>query len=366
VREVTGDWGEDLAGLLNPHHPAAWGTARAAVTQDASQALPLLSVAPASEPGDGADPPWTVTGDLIGSLPGSRRVMAEVDDAGLAHLRFSPGDDPAGPFTVSYHTGQGAEGNVPAEAVNAILALTPDAAAAAAVVQAVRNPLPATGGTDPESISAARAAVPGAFLSGQRRALVAADYTAIAQQVPGVRRAATVLRWTGTRYAADVAVQPSAGEDPGQELLAAVRDALWPARRIGHDLWVGPPRYRPLVIALNVDIGPGVVRADATASLTALLSSGYQPDGTPGLFSPARLGFGEPVFASPIVAAVQDLPGVAAVALTRFGFLGPPGEPAAGRVPARLRVRPGEIARLDNDPRAPEHGYARVSLRGGR
>ncbi len=129
---------------------------------------------------------------------------------------------------------------------------------------------------------------------------------------------------------------------------------------------MGPPRYRPLVIALNVDVGPGVVRADATASLTALLSSGYQPDGTPGLFSPARLGFGEPVYASPIVAAVQDLPGVVAVTLTRFGFLGPPGQPAAGRVPARLRLRPGEIARLDNDPGAPEHGYARVSLRGGR
>ena len=52
--------------------------------------------------------------------------------------------------------------------------------------------------------------------------------------------------------------------------------------------------------------------------------------------------------------------------LTRFGFLGPPGEPVAARPPERLRLRPSEIARLDNDPAAPEHGYAIINLRGGR
>ena len=137
-------------------------------------------------------------------------------------------------------------------------------------------------------------------------------------------------------------------------------------RRIGHELWVRPPRYRPLVVALNVDIGPDVVRADVTAALTALLGSGQQADGTPGLFNPQRMGFGQPVYASPIVAAAQDVPGVDAVVLTRFGFLGPPGEPVSARIPERLRLHPSEIARLDNDPEAPEHGYAVINLQGGR
>ena len=255
---------------------------------------------------------------------------------------------------------------MPAEAINAIVALTTAAATTLAVVQSLGNPLPAVGGTDPESITAAKAALPGAFLVDQPRALVAADYTALAERVAGVRTAATVLRWTGIRYAADVAVQPAAGEDPGQELLAAVDDALWPLRRIGHELWVRPPSYRPLVVALNVDIGADVVRADVTAALTALLGSGQQADGTPGLFNPQRMGFGQPVYASPIVAAVQDVPGVDAVALTRFGFLGPPGAPVSARIPERLRLRPSEIARLDNDPEAPEHGYAVINLQGGR
>jgi predicted phage baseplate assembly protein len=365
LREVADDWGSDLARPLSPHHPAAWGPASAAASQDARQALPLVTLTPA-DGADSAGEPWTVVPDVVSSQPGSRQVMVEVDDAGLGHLRFSPGDQPSGPVTAKYQVGQGTAGNVPAEAINAVVALTPAAAAAVSVVQSLRNPLPAAGGTDPESVSAAKAAVPGAFLIDQPRALVAADYTAIAERVTGVRRAATALRWAGTRYAADVAVQPWVGEDPGPELLAAVDDALWPLRRIGHELWVRPPSYRPLVAGLNVDIGADVVRADVTAELTALLGSGQQADGTPGLFNPGRMGFGQPVYASPIVGAVQDVPGVEAVELTRFGFLGPPGEPVAARPPERLRLRPSEIARLDNDPAAPEHGYATINLRGGR
>ncbi len=365
LREVTDDWGEDLAGLLSPHHPAAWGPASAATTQDPCQALPLLDLTPADGT-DGAQPPWTVVPDLIGSLPGSRQVMAEMDDAGLAHLRFSPDDQPTGPVNANYQAGQGAAGNVPAEAINAVMGLTPGAVTTLSVVQSLGNPLPAVGGTDPETVTAAKAALSGAFLVDQPRALVASDYTAIAERVTGVRTAATVLRWTGIGYAADVAVQPTAGEDPSPELLAAVEDALWPVRRIDYELWVRPPRYRPLVVTLNVDIGADVVRADVTAALTALLGSGQQADGTPGLFNPQRMGFGQPVYASPIVAAAQDVSGVEAVVLTRFGFLGPPGEPVAGPIPERLRLRPSEIARLDNDPEAPEHGYAVINLQGGR
>ena len=363
LREVADDWGHDLARSLSPHEPATWGTSAEATSTDPRRAVPLLQLAPADAAAGG---PWTMVRDVVGSMPGSRQVMVEADDAGLARLRFSPGDEPTGPVTASYQAGQGSAGNLPAEAINAVIALTAAAAATAAVVRGVRNPLPAAGGTDPETVSAARAAVPGASLAGQPRALVAADYTALAEQVTGVRRAATLLRWTGRRYLAEVAVQPAAGEDPGAELLAAVHEALWPARRIGHDLWVRPPRYRPLVIGLNVDVGASVVRAAVLRALTALLSSGRQAGGTPGLFSPERLGFGQPVYASPVVAAVQDLPGVEAVVLTRFGFLEPPGAPAPARLPGRLRLRNSEIARLDNDPLAPEHGYATVNLRGGR
>jgi predicted phage baseplate assembly protein len=365
LREVADDWGGDLAASLSPHDPATWGPAFAATSQDASQARPLLALAAAAEGGGGGEP-WTVVSDLIESPPNSRQVMVEVDDGGLGHLRFSPGGEPEGPVQASYQVGQGVAGNLPAGAINTIIPLTHGAAAAAAVVESVGNSLPAGGGVDLESVAAAKAAVPGAFLLGQPRAIVAADFTALAERVAGVRRAKTVLRWSGTRYSADVAIQPAAGEDPDAELLAAVDDALWPARRIGYDLWVRPPVYRPLVVGLDVDIAASASNAGVTAALAALLGSGWQADGNAALFNPQRLAFAQPVYASPIVAAVQDVPGVRAVLLTRLGFLGPPGARIPARPPQRLRLRSTEIARLDNDPVAPEHGYAVLNVRGGR
>jgi predicted phage baseplate assembly protein len=365
LREVADDWGGDLAASLSAHDPIMWGPACAATNQDASSALPLLALTAAAG-ADGGEERWTVVPDLIESPPDSRQVMVEVDEAGVAHLRFSPGGRPGGPAGASYQVGQGAVGNLPAGAINVIVPLTTGATAAAAVVESVDNPLPATGGLDPQSAAAAKAAVPGAFLTGQPRAIVAADFTALAERVAGVRRARTVLRWTGTRYSADVAIQPAAGEDPGAGLLAAVDDALWPARRIGYDLWVRPPAYRPLVVGLDVDIAASASNAGVSAALAALLGSGWQADGTAALFNPQRLGFGQPVYASPIVAAVQDVPGVQAVVLTRLGFLGPPGARIPARPPQQLRLRRTEIARLDNDPSAPEHGYAVLNVRGGR
>ena len=70
------------------------------------------------------------------------------------------------------------------------------------------------------------------------------------------------------------------------------------------------------------------------------------------------------MYASPIVAAVHAVAGVTAVTLTRFGFLD---QPAAGSAAPSPEVRFGtlEMARLDNDPAHPEHGYALVSLEGG-
>jgi predicted phage baseplate assembly protein len=365
IRELADDWGPELVETLNAHHPAACGPAAAATAGAQSAVLPLLSVAPAASV-EGDQPAWTVVADVVDSRPGSRHVMVEVDDDGRGHLRFSPGDEPTGAVEARFQVGQGVAGNVAAGAINAIEILSPGAAGLPAV-RAVTNPMAAVGGADPETITAAKAAVPGAFLIDQPRALVADDYSRIAARVEGVRRAATVIRWTGTRRAAAVAIQPARGEDPDADLLAAVHHALWPLRRIGHELWVGPPRYRPLVVAVNVDIGADAVRAEVNAELQALIGSGRRSDGSAAMFNPERLGFGQTIYASAIVAAAQHVAGVEAVVLTRFEFLATPRPHSAARPPPQLlRLQPNEIARLDNDPVAPQHGYVIINLRGGR
>ena len=202
----------------------------------------------------------------------------------------------------------------------------------------IRNPLPASGGIDAETIAAAKLAIPGAFTVGQQRALTAQDYATLATAVPGVRRAAAELRFTGSLTVVDVAVQPELGEDPTAELLAEVRRALEAVRKIGH-------LVRVLAAALPAAgrgarrhaRRPRTIRREVAHHLARLLSSGWRPDGTPALFNPANLAFATTVYSSPIIAAAHAVAGVASVTLTRFGFLDQPASRPGGRPELTLR-----------------------------
>jgi predicted phage baseplate assembly protein len=347
-----------------------WGApAPSAITQDPRAALPVLQLT------DGAGGTWAPALDLIGAPAADQVFVAEVNDGGIAGLRIN--DPPAATvLSASYWVGNGSAGNAEIEAINALV-WTPGAGPATASgggtdpsppggISLIRNPLAAASGIDAETIAAAKLAIPGAFTAGQQRALTVADYGALASAVPGVRRAAAELRFTGSLPVVDVAIQPELGEEPAAELLAEVRRALAAVRKIGQLVRVLPPRYRPLVVALDVTLSPGTIRREVAHHLARLLSGGWLPDGRPALFNPANLAFATPVYSSPILAAVHAVAGVDAVTLTRFGFLDQPAAPGAAVAGSELRVAMLEMARLDNDPTRPEHGYALVTLEGGR
>jgi predicted phage baseplate assembly protein len=365
IDELAQDWGQELVRGLAADRPEAWGPASGALQQDARAALPVLELRA------DARHAWQPKLDLIDLRAGERAVVAEVDDDGIAELRLGP-DRPAdaGPLAASYWVGNGAGGNAEAEAINAVVWLgradrgsaRPGALDA---IRSVRNPLPASGGIDPEAAAEAKHAIPGSFQDDQPRALTADDYASLASRLPGVRRAAAELRFTGSLTVVDIAVQPSAREDPGPPLLERVKRGLDQPRRIGHVVRVGAPRYRPLFIALDVVVAAIAVRATIADQLARLLSSGWLADGSPALFNPIKLGFATPVYSSPVIAAVHAVDGVESGRLTQFGFLGE-GSAKPTSVPERLSVGQMEIARLDNDPTAPEHGYVLISLEGGR
>lgn len=361
LQEVAEDWGNELAGALSAHDPASWGPAADATKQDPRAAEPVLRLTEQSVLDDA--PQWTVTTGLVDASPDEPRALVEIDDNNIAHLRFNPSTTPHSALSATCLVGNGSAGNVAADTITEINAPGGDAAIAA--VRSVRNPLPATGGTDPEPIEEARRAIPGAYLVDQPRAITPADYAALAERVAGVRRAAATLRWTGNRLAVRVAVQPTNAEDPDGDLLHLVEQELRPARRIGHDLWIVAPTYRAVLVAVTVALEADAIRDDVRAALTVLLSSSRLRDGGPALFHPENLGFGTTVYASSIIAAVQEQPEVLSVVLTQFGFLSASVSPATPQSD-RLTVGPTEIARLDNDPTRPAHGYARIELRGGR
>ncbi len=357
LAEVRHYWGDGVTAGLDPHHPAAWGSAAEATAQDPTTAQPLLHLVDAN-PIEGELPTWEVTTGLVDTEPEARRVVVEMQDDRTAALRFNPATEPHGSLLATYQVGNGSLGNVAAETITSI-------SGAPAAVVSVRNPLPATGGRDPETLDDARRAIPGCYLNNQPRALTPDDYVSLTRTVPGVRNAAAALHWSGNRLRMRVAVQPAVGEDPGRVLLQRVEHSLVVARRIGHDLSVTPPDYCPVAITLTVELDVYAIRDTVREQIAELLGSGSLADGTPAFFSPTRFSFGVPLYQSALIAAVQEVDGVISVPVTALRFLKPVATCTA-KANDTLTVSPTAIVRCDNDPTALDNGYASLTLVGGR
>jgi hypothetical protein len=93
------------------------------------------------------------------------------------------------------------------------------------------------------------------------------------------------------------------------------------------------------------------------------LSNRLLPGNRRGFFHPANFAFGDAVYASRIIALLQDIDGVesARILVMKRYWNKPNGELERGLVP----LGAAEIARLDNDPSQPEFGVLRLSAVGG-
>ncbi|MGH3508187.1 MAG: putative baseplate assembly protein [Nocardioidaceae bacterium] len=355
--DVTGRWRPELPDgrptYAVRYHAAQ--SARRLLHVDPREARPVVEVS------DG-DRDYDAVVDLLGSGPDAAEFVVESEEDGTAVLRFGDGTygrrpDPDIPHTATYRHGHGSIGNVGPESV---VRLRPTDAGFASV----RNPLPATGGTDPEPIDKVRTDAPHAFRV-QERAVTEDDYgTLVADRVPDVQRAAGRMRWTGSWYTAFVTVDRIGGlqVDPG--FAADVRTFLDGYRMAGVDVEVSRPRPVALDIELEICARPDRFNTDVERDVLDVVSARVLPDGRRGLFHPDHFTFGTPVYLSRLYAAVLEVPGVVTVRATKFRRFGESdrGELAAGI----LRVHDLEIAQLANDPDVPERGVLHVSVGGGR
>ncbi|MDJ0784949.1 MAG: putative baseplate assembly protein [Desulfosarcinaceae bacterium] len=343
--------------------PLDWGTA-----EKPTAASRLLRQAPSEARPDGftltsGDTTWRVVDSLLHAGPLDPSFVVETDDDGGARLRF--GDPAHGvmgrvptdgvKMLAQYRIGNGQAGNLGAEALNRVRSGTSG-------ITQVRNPLPAIGGTEPETTSAVKAYAPHQFRR-QERAVTEADYAAMAQRFPGVQRAAAYFRWTGSWTTVFVTVDRLGGQAVTQVFADDLRAFLEPFRMAGYDLEVIPPAYAPLEIAVSVCLAEGYTAAQVKAELLAVLGAGMGADGTTGRFHPDRYTFGQAVYLSEIVAAAIAIDGVAAADVTRLHRLGglPDGELEKGY------FSPGdlEIVQMDNDPNFPERGQLTLEFTGG-
>ncbi|RZU11353.1 putative phage baseplate assembly protein [Kribbella rubisoli] len=191
---------------------------------------------------------------------------------------------------VSYRYGGGAAGNVPRGAINALTGV-------ASVT--VTNVLPARGGADSVTLAAALSDIPGR-VHRRDRAVVAEDFGSLACEVSGVSRADTLSLFhpdTPTvRRAGAVSVVIFPDEDlrspeaplPDSDLLRRVATYLDPRRLVTTELYVIPPTYREIAVAVGIRVREGY-QVDAVRRWVELLLRQYLAPVPP--FGPSGRGW---------------------------------------------------------------------------
>jgi predicted phage baseplate assembly protein len=348
--EIGQSWGASEGAAIGEENPEFRGPAASATRPDPRTALPAVGI------DDRFGRGWEPRRDLLDSGAADRHFVGEVNDDGMLVLRFGDGRSgavfPLGDYAhARYRVGNGVAGNVGREAINRIVFCRTRQNG----IRLVRNPLAAAGGTEPEPVAEVRVRAPRDVRHRLLRAVTAADYAALAGQIPGVQRAAGDLRWTGSWYEAQIAVDPLGAEVAPDWLLDQVRESMYRYRRIGHDLAVFTATLVPLDLELRVEVAPEHTTGHVRAALSRVFA---------GLFQPDQLTFGTPIRVSRLVAAAAAVPGVRHVEVTRLRRLfAPPDDALETGV---LVIGPLEVAQFDNDPSRPENGLLALDLRGGR
>ena len=330
------------------------------LVQDARTALPAVSLQ-----GDGET--WQPQRDLLNSDRFAPEFVVEMEDDGRAYLRFGDGiygRQPAAKadLVATYRIGNGRSGNIGAQAIAHVV--TSDDG-----INAVSNPLPAQGGTDPESIEEVRQYAPQAFRT-QERAVTEADYAPVAQRHSEVQRAVATRRWTGSWYTMFLTIDRKGGLAVDADFETDLQAFLERYRLAGQDLEIDGPSFVSLDIAFTVCVEPGYFRSDVKAALLEVFSNRDMPDGRRGFFHPDNFTFGQRVYLSEFLAKAMQVPGVRWVdtqngesTTNRFKRWG---QPAHGEFDQGwIDIGRLEIAHLDNDPSAQENGKLEFIMEGG-
>jgi len=346
---------------------SASATIRLSFEDPAEFPVPVVALIDPNKPSASWEP-WR---DLLGSKPSDTHFVVEIEADGTAYLRF--GDDQSGlrpaegvTFLATYRIGNGSAGNVGADTISHIVSSDSNFISDLSnpKIIGVRNPLPASGGTDPETIEHVRQNAPSAFRK-QERAVTPEDYEEIATRGDvaercdlDVQRAAATLRWTGSWHTMFLTVDRLSGQNVTEDFERKLRGCLERYRMAGQDLEVDGPQYVSLEIDMAVCVKLGYFFDDVKEALFEVFSNRTLPNGRHGVFHPDNFSFGQPVYLSSVFSAAQSVTGVDSIAVTKFQRQGINSNEALDS--GKLNLGRLEIARLDNDANFPEHGVFRV------
>ncbi|HET7233782.1 MAG TPA: putative baseplate assembly protein [Longimicrobium sp.] len=295
---------------------------------------------------------WDAASTLFGRGPRERVFSARQDAEGGTRVQFGDGKSgarlPSGRENVTavYRRGIGREGNVAAGQLSLLLTRPLG-------IRSVLNPLPATGGDDPETLDRARENAPLTVLTLDRIVSLR-DYEDFARTFAGVAKAMATWTWSGRGRGVLVTVAGPQGDTipDGGPVQTALRAAM--AQYGDALIAVAVRSYRPARFRVSATLrhhpahDPARVLSAAEAALR-------------GRFSFTARGFGQGVALSEVLAALQEVPGVVSVDVdllyrtdeeepafrTRLPAASPaPGAGAETAEPAELLtldLRPGDL-----------------------
>jgi hypothetical protein len=197
-------------------------------------------------------------------------------------------------------------------------------------VQKVTNPVPSSGGSDPDGPSQIRVSAP-ASLRTFGRAVSASDYAALALTFPGISKATAI--WTVSDPATQQAIAhpyvqltvATADQTPIEGTLLAGKLRRFLDSHRDPNVLLRLQDFTPvyLDVAVQVDIDTRFPQHATLSQVQAALNPGVNPDGSFGYFAFERLQFGQTIFLSAVYAIVQNIPGVKDVAISSLRRVGP-------------------------------------------
>jgi hypothetical protein len=350
--------------------PGATLSATKITTFDARDAVPAISLQSNLLAPDGSivrdtTIQWYARNDLLNSGPTDAHFVVEAETDGTTSLRFGDDQhgmrpDPQTAFLATYRVGNGLSGNIGQDSLCHII-LRNDTHLQIQLsesITAINNPLPASGGIDPENVEDIRQNATGAFTL-QDRGVTPQDFIDIVRRDPRVHRANAILRWTGSWYTLFLVVERAGGLPVDDLFKQSLRQSLEQYRMAGTDLVVAGPVYVPLAIAVQVTVKPGYLPANVQTALSKVFSNRQWPDGTRGVFYPDNFSFGQTVYLNPLYVAASAPPGVNTVKITLFQRQGIAG---TGLTDGNLAMDWLEIPMLENNPQYPERGLFTMSI----
>jgi hypothetical protein len=285
---------------------------------------------------------WTLRDTLAFSAADDHDFVLEIDEDDQATVVFGDGTFGALPpngavISVAYRTGGGAVGNVPAGAIDTIV----DARALSLLGATVRNPAPATGGAERESIEHAVRHAPAVFRS-LRRAVTAADYEAIALSFKGVGKVRAVS--TGWNRVT-LLVAPAGGGKVSDVLETGLKAYLEDKRMLSQVIEIEDVDYVPILVTAQIAIESYYPPADVVAAVRQTAAALLDFD---------AVSFGQAVYLSKFYEEAQNVPGVSFVNIVEFrrgdatGAAGVPG--AAVEPSGRIVLGSNELPVVPADP----------------